>query len=98
MDKDFKDFLEKVKSLPLELYEDFMYSCKYFHLALKEINNLELSAEMVYIRLVSAIEKLTSSGFKEHKSKLKKTLSKKINESGLNNKEKEAFINIIALY
>src|SRR3989339_689903 len=87
-----------VKLLRLELYENFMYSCKYFHLALKEINSLELSAEMVYIRLVSAIEKLTSSGLKSYKSELKKMLSKKIDESGLNKEEKKAFSNIIGLY
>jgi|SRR3989339_300400 len=96
--KDFEDFLKKVKLLRLELYENFMYSCKYFHLALKEINSLELSAEMVYIRLVSAIEKLTSSGLKSYKSELKKMLSKKIDESGLNKEEKKAFSNIIGLY
>ena len=53
----FKEFLDLVKRLDQELHQNFILACHHYARAVKEVG---VDAEMVFIRLVSAIETLSA--------------------------------------
>ncbi|MBZ5657787.1 MAG: hypothetical protein LAO56_21195 [Acidobacteriia bacterium] len=53
----FKEFLDVVKRLDQELHQNFILACHHYARAVKEVG---VDAEMVFIRLVSAIETLSA--------------------------------------
>ena len=53
---DFKEFLDTVKRLNPKLHQDFILACHHYARAVKEVG---VDSEMVFIRLVSAIEALS---------------------------------------
>ena len=54
---EFQDFLHRVKKLNPELHQNFIVACHHYARAVKEVG---VDAEMVFIRLVSAIETLST--------------------------------------
>src|SRR5713101_2966337 len=54
---DFKEFLDAVKRLDQQLHQNFILACHHYARAVKEVG---VDAEMVFIRLVSAIETLST--------------------------------------
>src|ERR1700687_4260406 len=54
----FKEFLDTVKSLDRNLHQDFALACHHYARAIKEVG---VDSEMVFIRLVSAIEDLSQN-------------------------------------
>jgi len=52
----FKDFLDGVKKLNASLHQDFILACHHYARAVKEVG---VDPEMVFIRLVSAVEVLS---------------------------------------
>lgn len=52
----FKEFLDRLKSLDPALHQNFILACHHYARAVKEVG---VDAEMVFIRLVSAIETLS---------------------------------------
>jgi len=55
---DFKDFLDMVQKLDQKLHQDFILACHHYARAIKEVG---VDSEMVFIRLVSAIEALSKN-------------------------------------
>lgn len=55
---DFKEFLDTVRTLDLRLHQDFILACHHYARAVREVG---VDLEMVFIRLVSAIETLSKS-------------------------------------
>jgi hypothetical protein len=55
---DFKQFLDAVKCLSQDTHQDFMLACHHYARAVKEVG---VDPEMVFIRLVSAIEVLSKN-------------------------------------
>jgi hypothetical protein len=53
---DFKEFLDTVKTLDHKLHQDFILACHHYARAVREVG---VDSEMVFIRLVSAIEVLS---------------------------------------
>ncbi|HJY88381.1 MAG TPA: hypothetical protein VKE24_16220 [Candidatus Acidoferrales bacterium] len=53
---DFKEFLDTVKRLNPKLHQDFILACHHYARAVREVG---VDSEMVFIRLVSAIEALS---------------------------------------
>jgi hypothetical protein len=54
----FKEFLDTVKTLDRKLHQNFILACHHYARAVKEVG---VDAEMVFIRLVSAIETLSAN-------------------------------------
>ena len=52
----FKEFLDRVKTLDHRLHQDFILACHHYARAVKEVG---VDSEMVFIRMVSAIEALS---------------------------------------
>ena len=61
---DFKELLDTVRTLDHTLHQDFILACHHYARAVKEVG---VDAEMVFIRLVSAIETLSSNMALDHK-------------------------------
>ena len=55
---EFKDFLDVVQKLDRALHQDFILACHHYARAIKEVG---VDSEMVFIRLVSAIEALSKN-------------------------------------
>ncbi|HUK31292.1 MAG TPA: gamma-glutamylcyclotransferase [Candidatus Acidoferrum sp.] len=55
---DFKEFLDTVKKLDKSLHQDFILACHHYARAVKEVG---VDPEMVFIRLVSAVEALSKN-------------------------------------
>ncbi len=55
---DFKDFLDMVQKLDQNLHQDFILACHHYARAIREVG---VDSEMVFIRLVSAIEALSKN-------------------------------------
>jgi hypothetical protein len=55
---DFKEFLDTVKTLDRRLHQDFILACHHYARAVREVG---VDPEMVFIRLVSAIEVLSKN-------------------------------------
>ncbi|MGP8252935.1 MAG: hypothetical protein ACLQHF_12945 [Terracidiphilus sp.] len=53
---DFKEFLDTVRTLDPRLHQDFILACHHYARAVREVG---IDSEMVFIRLVSAIEALS---------------------------------------
>lgn len=60
----FEEFLDEVKRLDQQLHQDFILACHHYARAVKEVG---VDAEMVFIRLVSAIETLSKDMPLDHK-------------------------------
>ena len=60
----FKAFLDTVRALDHKLHQDFILACHHYARAVKEVG---VDAEMVFIRLVSAIETLSMNMALDHK-------------------------------
>jgi len=60
----FKEFLNTVRTLDQKLHQDFILACHHYARAVKEVG---VDAEMVFIRLVSAIETLSTNMPLDHK-------------------------------
>jgi hypothetical protein len=54
----FKEFLDTVRALDQKLHKDFIFACNHYARAVKEVG---VDAEMVFIRLVSAVETLSAN-------------------------------------
>ena len=54
----FKEFLDAVRNLDKKLHQDFILACHHYARAVKEVG---VDSEMVFIRLVSAIEALSKN-------------------------------------
>jgi hypothetical protein len=61
---DFKEFLDQVKRLDHGLHQKFILACHHYARAVKEVG---VDGEMVFIRLVSAIETLSKDMPLDHK-------------------------------
>jgi len=59
--KDIPEFFDNVKMLPEKFHRQFILACHHYLLALREVG---MNTEMVFIRLVSAVEALSSSFLK----------------------------------
>jgi len=55
---DFMDFMDVVQKLDQKLHQDFILACHHYARAIKEVG---VDSEMVFIRLVSAIEALSKN-------------------------------------
>jgi len=90
---DLKEFLDKVKNLPIKYHQQFILAGYHYLLALREVG---INTEMVFIRLVSSIEALSKSY--ELKSKddplQDKKFTKLIESLNVDESEKEAIKNI----
>jgi hypothetical protein len=60
----FKKFLDTLRTLDHKLHQDFIIKCHHYARAVKEVG---VDAEMVFIRLVSAIETLSTNRPLDHK-------------------------------
>jgi hypothetical protein len=60
----FKEFLDTIRTLDQKLHQDFILACHHYARAVKEVG---VDAEMVFIRLVSAIETLSTNMPLDHK-------------------------------
>jgi gamma-glutamylcyclotransferase len=54
----FKEFLDTVKTIDKKLHQDFILACHHYARAVKEVG---VDSEMVFIRLVSAVETLSKN-------------------------------------
>lgn len=82
------DFLDKFLKLPAKHHQKIIFSCAHYLNALKDVG---IDEEMLYVRLVSAIEVLSSS------SKLKDQLCNKVNKLVLDSKIKAEIINNLSI-
>jgi len=60
----FKEFLDTLRTLDQKLHQDFILACHHYARAVKEVG---VDPEMVFIRLVSAIETLSTNMPLDHK-------------------------------
>ena len=84
----FHEFLNSIKSLDVKYHQPFILSCYHYLRSLKEVGK---DHEMTYIRLVSAIEALSShfTNLKRRDDKLReRKITTLINEAKLSGKEK----------
>jgi len=60
----FKEFLDTVRTLDQKVHQDFILACHHYARAVKEVG---FDAEMLFIRLVSSIETLSTNMPLDHK-------------------------------